>query len=800
MDALSYQRLEFPAVLEELASHAVCGAARQAALETRPWTDADTIRHHADAVAEILGLLDSGGAMPLHGYDDCSQLIERLSRLDAYLEPAEWLRLRAAVRATRAVRRHAENGRERMPAVWDLAQALNAPEELEAAIGRVLDDEGMVRDGASADLRECRQNIRRLEREVDRVFSRLLSRHKDGDVLQEAYWTERNGRRVVPVRAGSRGKVQGIVHDTSSSGETLFVEPLDAIEPSNRLAQEHGRERQEVVRVLRELAEEGRRHCPELLADRDAMVQIDLWHARAAMAHRHGLHRPLVEDEAELRLMAAHHPLLYFREPERSVPLDMTLAPDNRALIVTGPNTGGKTTSLKTVGLLVLMAQSAIPLPAGVDSRLPVFHQVLAEIGDEQSVSQGLSTFSAHIRRISWILEHCRDRALVLLDELGKATDPLQAGALGRAILDALVERGALALVTTHLSTLKDWAHEHPAARNASYRLDPETHRPRYEMHMDTPGISEAFTIAEAEGLPHEIVEAATHALPAEERKMTELLATLSRREEELEEARGLADKERRRAESERGRLAALRAELEKTRLRQERDLETRYRDLLDKARADIEQRIANLPSRQAIAQARENLARDQKASEQRMQSLERREKRLLEKTRSAEEKAQKREREKWEPATGDWVTVGGGSQRGRVVSIDAERKRARVAVGPLEVDARLRDLARAEAPVEEEGAGYLRYRYLQSGPVETVRPELEIVGERVEPAMDRVERYLDRAILSHLEEVRIAHGYGTGALRDALRELLKRHPHVGSFRAGSREEGGGAVTVVKLK
>ncbi|NQU44374.1 hypothetical protein HQ520_13875, partial [bacterium] len=652
MDQVTFERLEFPRVLEHVAEFAVSRAAKQAVLGTMPWTEGGELGRQWDGVMEVLGVLDRGGSLPLAGFDDCGETLARLAKPHGFLEAEEWLGLRAFLGIAAEVRHLIEHNREQMPACWGEAGRIGALPEVRREIDRVFDLEGNVRDGASEDLKRCRGQIRRLEREVEKSINGLLNSLGKADVLRESYWTIRAGRRVLPVRAANRGRVPGIVHDVSNTGETIFVEPIELIEPTNRLAEEQNREREIIIRILSELASETRQYAPELSRNRQILVQVDLWHARARLAYRHSLHRPDIHADRSLRLVQAHHPLLYFQDPKRSMPMDMALDAENRALIITGPNTGGKTTALKTVGLLILMTQCAIPVPLGLDSRVPLFRQVLAEIGDEQSVSAGLSTFSAHIRRISTIIRQCGVDSLVLLDELGKATDPLQAGALGRAILEALIERGALTFVTTHLPTLKDWAHDSPAGRNASFRLDPRTHRPQYQLQLDTPGISEAFMIAEAEGLPHEIVERAKEQLPTEERKMNELLATLQDREQLLEREKRKAQHAREKANSERREFRKRRAETEKRKADLDLRLEQEYKQLLDRARQDIEKRIANLPSRQAISQARLQLERDQRSTQRRIESIRRREEQILQ---SSEPPAEE-EKEPYQPAVGDWV------------------------------------------------------------------------------------------------------------------------------------------------
>ncbi len=797
MDESTLQRLEFDAIRERLAAQACSPAAVQLLNRVQPWNDPETITRHFDAVMEILALLETGGDVALGPFDDCETILELLDSVGGMLDASQWLTLLRFQQTAKSVRGRLHSHRNQMPNCWDCAQSLEPLSELTREIRRVFDDDGLVRNNASTELRHCRDRIRRLEKNIDRILDRLMARLRDAEVLQDSYWTERGGRRVLPIRAGSKGKLQGIVHDTSGSGETLFVEPFETIEPTNQLAQERKAEQEEIVRILRALADTARLHLDTLQSNRQALIQIDLWNARAKLAYRHHLQRPALQPGGTLRLVRAHHPLLYFTDPESSVPIDLSLEEQNKALIITGPNTGGKTTALKTVALLSLMAQCAIPIPAAVDSSLPVFAQVLAEVGDDQSVRAGLSTFSAHIRQISAILDQCESGALVLLDELGKATDPLQAGALGRAIVEALIERGALILVSTHLGTLKDWAHEHPAGRNASFGLDPDSHRPLFKIRLDTPGISEAFTIARAEGLPGPIVDAALLHLPDEERDMTQLLERLHAREAQLEDEQRQAREATEQTNLLRKQLEQQRREATLEKLEHDKSWESEYKRNLDTARREIEARIAQLPSREDMSQAREDLIQQQRQSDARRNELEQEKQRLTEtnKTRNLPSD--------YIPKIGDWVTLGGavaGRQTGCILKINEKRKRAKLRVGSLEIETRLSDLLPGEAP-EAESTSYAGPRYTAGGTSATaVSPQLDIVGQRVDAGMSNLDKYLDRAMLGHLDQLRIVHGHGTGALRAATHDLLRSHPLVESFRLADPRDGGQAVTLVRLK
>lgn len=798
MDAISFQCLDFPLVLERLAGFALSQAARDAIRETQPWTNLETLQTQWDGVMELLDLLDRGEVFPLQGFESPEPLLKKLAPINGILEPEEWLELLFFLELGRQVKEKLEREAETMPRCRIAALPLQPLKDLSQNIRAIIDDEGRVKDRASEELRACRSRQNRLEKNLDRLFNKLLNQLDKNGALQESYWTLRNGRRVLPVRAGAKGRAPGIVQDVSGSGETLFIEPLEAIEPTNALSEEQGREREIIFRILSELSRQCRGQTEAIRANGEALLQLDLWYARARMANRHHLHRPQVEKGAALRLWAAHHPLLYLENPEKSVPLDLELSPENRTLVISGPNTGGKTTSLKTVGLHVLMAQSAIPGPLGRDSRIPLFRQVLVEMGDDQSVAAGLSTFSAHIRRISEILDLCGREALVLLDELGKATDPLQAGALGRAILEALIERDALALVTTHLPTLKDWAEENPAGRNASFRLDPRSHRPRYEMQMDVPGISEAFLIAQAEGLPAEIVERARHALPQEEREMMDLLSALHKREGQLRRETRKARKARENADRSRREMQKKQHDYEKRKTELDLGLEEEYKRLLDQAREDIEKRIARLPSRQAINAARQELRHNQEQAAQRLRHLQDHENRILQKAEAPEQKEP--EEAPFVPREGEWAQIGKSGQTGRIIQVNGEKKRAKLQVGVLTVDARFSELRRGLPQEEERAAPGVGFRLVGGGPIQAAPTELDVHGWRVAEAVEELDRVLDRAALAQQSQLRVVHGYGTGALRKGIHDFLRGHPHVARYHHPDSREGGQAVTLIHLK
>lgn len=777
--------LEFEAVRDLVAARCVCELGRRRVAAMAPLAERGPLADAIALVTEMMALLEARTEPPIGDLRDVTASLARAARERAVLEPEELLHLKDFLDTAGRLRTFFAAHAAEAPGLNALAQPLYHVPALSRSIDEKIAPNATVRDTASDDLRVIRAGILASENQIQKDLQRMVRHHADSGVLQDDFFTLRNNRYVLPVRADCRGRVRGIIHDSSKSGETVFIEPLEILEQTNHLAELRVREREEVHRILMRLTGHVRDEMNVLLSNAELLAELDMTHAKARFGAANRCAFPsLTGFDRPLSLVNAHHPVLFANNPDVSRPLNLSLDTADRILVVTGPNAGGKTTALKTVGLNVLMVQCAVPVPADPRSHMPVFTNVLADIGDEQDILAGVSTFSAHMKRMATILDRAENGSLVLLDELGTATDPGEGSALAVAILESLAERGALAMATTHLGSLKAWAHTHPAARNASFRLSEHDHRPTFRLTLDLPGISEALVIAEQVGLPAHIIERARALRPAGEGDATGLLLSLQAKEQELDGL--LADAENTRAEldEQRRRTARLEAEVREEKRAFRKRLLDEHEAALRAERARIESLIAHLPSKQQLLEARaqadaalEDVGRQ--AGELRLEAD----------TDAA-----------GEVAVGARVRLKTVNDEGEVLELNPRRGEARVALRSMVVTARITDLLPLPAAAENErtpGSGGLAgITYRRPG---NVSVSLDLHGRRVDEALAMVDKFLDEALAGGLSYVRLMHGQGSGALRRAIHEHLRGNPQVRAFRHGAPNEGAGAVTIVEF-
>ena len=723
--------------------------------------------------------LTTEGPPPWEGVTDIRETLGRARPDGAVLDgPA----LVALGRTLATVERIAAYGqRIAAPAPGLAGQCRDLPlcAELAAAITHHLDADGRLLDRASPRLRTLRRQIHALRADLTARLERLLDNAAVAPALQERYVTVRNGRYVLPVRDDARRAVRGIVHDRSASGATLFIEPDEVIDLNNQLIQRGLEERDEEQRLLGELTGRVHEELLELETLVAALGALDLAFARAGLAERLGATEPEVADGGDLELRSARHPLLVVQSWERGtpvVPVDLLVPADRPGLLITGPNAGGKTVALETVGLLVLMAHAGCHVPAEPGARLPLTDQVLAVIGDEQSLAQNLSTFSSFVRQIREILATATARSLVLLDELGAGTDPAEGAALGAALIEALLDRGARVVATTHLEPLKVFAEVTPRCRNASVAFDAERLEPTFRLEYGRPGPSYALTIGERLGLPAPVIARARTHLTEASRRIETLIAELAARERAAE-AR-LAEAARREAEAaaalEHARQALARAEAEASRLR--REAHAQARDVVVEARRRVGQELERL-------KAEETTRRRAQEAYHRLRAAE------AELTPPTGPSA-----DAGAPASGE-VRLRGLGLRGRVVAEDegtvtVQAGSLTVRVPKSELEAAPEAAGRRRAPPTP--AVSLPSRY-------DVPRELHLLGRTTDEARAAVEKFLDDAVLAGYDAVRVVHGKGTGALKRAVEACLRGHPLVARFRPGAPSEGGAGATVVEL-
>ena len=786
MDARSQQILEFPLVRERLAEHTAFGPSRRLAEALTPSDEPLVVARMLDETDQARDLVARRPDLGVGGAHDIAPFVMR-ARRGGRLSGQELLAI--AETLTTAGRVGEALRGERPALLHELGRSIKPLPQLHARLASSIDPAGELLDSASPALGGLRRAVRIA---YERLRSKLETIVHQGDIagaLQEPLVTLRNGRYVVPVRADARGKVKGIVHDQSGSGQTLFIEPLVVVELGNTWREAQLRAQAEEERILDELSEIVSGHADALDETLTALATLDFWIARARLAGEMDAVRADASKRDEVELLSARHPGLR----GRVVPIDIRLGIDFRALVITGPNTGGKTVTLRTLGLLALMNQSGLHVPAAPGSRLPIFRDVFADIGDEQSIAQSLSTFSGHMRSIVRIVEAAGKDTLVLLDELGAGTDPTEGSALAQALIDHFIAAGALVAATTHYAELKAYAHNTAAAENASVEFDIKTLSPTYHLRIGLPGTSQAFAIAERLGLSPGLVADARSRLG---RAVEEFERTLA----SIKEAQLVAEESLARAADaeERARLARHEAEEERSHARRER--ETAQAD----ARAEAQRALAEMQVE--IRAAREALARASLTEAHLGEAALRLDERLGALVTNGPSAAaaavveepvapkikkgvKARSRDGWEG------TVTAVDEGAAVATLAAGSMRISVPLDELEVVARV---ARDPAGGKRGDLGAASEKRAAQ-PQVSVPSNLDLRGARVEEALELLDRYLDTAAVAGAPSVTVIHGHGSGALRDALRAQLRVHPLVKSWRPGDRHEGGDGATIVEF-
>ncbi|KAF0245927.1 MAG: DNA mismatch repair protein [Planctomycetota bacterium] len=776
MDSHTLSALEFDVVRRKLADEAFTDPGRRAALALQPLPDPNAARWMQDETMEMRRAAAEEGRPPVDGLTDLAKVLVA-ARIEGHpLEPQELLAVAASLRAARAVLSWSSRIAWEHPKLDAIVGNVKAEAEAEKRITAAFDDAGAVADDASPELADVRKKIGKLEERIRRRLEDVIGSTKVW--LQDTFMTVRNGRFVIPVKAGARTNVPGIVHDASDSGVTVYVEPAAVIEDGNDLAECRARERAEVRRILTALSDIVRVILPAVETNQRALAALDLAAARARFSERWNCVRAEIDDKCRVRLEGARHPALLFKGID-TVPIDVRLGDDFQVLVITGPNTGGKSVALKTVGLLHVMALAGLHIPAKIGARIGFFTNVCADIGDEQSIEQSLSTFSAHLKRITELLPAANSTTLVLLDELGAGTDPTEGGALGCAILEALLASGAKVIATTHLGDIKTFAATTAGVVNGSVLFDVQTLRPMYTLTIGIPGQSNAFAIARRLGLLEEVVKRAEAFVGGRERLLERAIGGLSAARDEAERDRVAMGKARADAEIAEARAKAkIQDAVEEKRSAMEAAAREAA-ELVGRARAEVQSALDDVRQKRVAP----------KEAQRRLDSAHR----------EMAQKAHQLERPGTPLAPGEVkpgmaVHLRSLSQDGVVLAVRGGKGRATVSCGGMEIEVALEDLVRGEAPRVEAGAPAVH----RSAP-EAPR-EIDLRGLRVEEAQRRIGKEIDVCLRAGCESVRVIHGFGTGALGQAATEFLRRHPQVSHFRTGKADEGGGGVLVVTFR
>ena len=780
--------LELPAILAMLARHAVSDAAKERALAVSPSTDAATVKRLLAETSAARGMMVKRGGPSFSGVKDVRASLSRAD-MGGCLNIRELMDIAGVLGAARQARSYAAgDGRGNEKTCIDgLFNSLITNRFLEDKITGSIAGEDELADAASPELASIRRLIRAASARVRDALQKIISSPSYAKALQDPIITTRSERYVVPVKAEFKNAVPGLVHDVSASGATLFIEPMAAVKANNELRELRAREKAEVERILMELSADCAEHADDITRDFGILVSLDLIFAKAKLSYEYDGMEPEISGRA-VALRRARHPLL---PKDTAVPIDLELGGDYDTLVITGPNTGGKTVTLKTIGLMCAMAACGLHLPVADGSCVPVFGAVLADIGDEQSIEQSLSTFSSHMTNIVRILNECGPNTLILFDELGAGTDPTEGAALAISIIEYARARGAVIAATTHYAELKVYATTAKGVMNASCEFDVATLRPTYRLLVGIPGKSNAFAISERLGVPAEIIADAKGRVGTESASFEATIEKLESVRQALERDRDEAQRKLREAEENRKESAKIKIELsmrlEKAELKAKRDAER----IIAEARETAEAAFAEIDE----MRARMNDEEDHRAANEARAALRRRlneaEESFAEKPAMPEEK-----RGPTRPAVvGDTVELLSMGVKAEVTGINKDGSLS-LRAGIMNVTARQEEVRVTEAQPKKKVASTGNTTFRQAA----VAPELDLRGMETLEAIPVMERYIDSAVMGKLHTVTIIHGKGTGALRQAVQQALRKNKAVKSFRLGRYGEGETGVTVVELK
>lgn len=775
------EKLGLQRILELIAEQAVSNCAREKIRRAEPLEGQDAILQQLNRINALQMLKERGELVPIRCFEDIREELQRCRVEGSYLFAANLLNMVIILQQCKELIGFYRKHRESLKPLAALLESIDPLERESGLIRRIIGEDGAIRDSASAELtrirRQIQQTVTRLHREVDRIMDQA----RRENWLHEQNPTIRDGRFVLPLRSESKRKIKGIIHGQSATGATSYVEPLIIVEINNTLKELEIAEQEEMERILKQVTGELRPQFNQIRINLDILIETDFLNACAGFSRQFHCSIPDITSEQQiLEFQNARHPLLAL--VKEVVPLNVTIPDGINCLIITGPNAGGKTVAMKTIGLLSLMIRYGFPVPVEDGSRIPCFDKILMDIGDQQSIEDDLSTFTSHVSNLKTILESATSRSLVLIDELGTGTDPLEGAALGRAVLESLVRRGTLTVVTTHHSDLKAYADQDPHVLNAAMEFDTDELQPTYRFRLGLPGSSYALEISKRIGLADTVVTRARDLMGAEQVKLEHLLL-------EIETLKSRIDKENRSVERNKQtldkligeyeeKLAAVRAKHEAMDEQIAEELER----LVNESRSKIEHAVKDIREKGA---SRETIIEAQKT----LQSI----------RTTARQKQPSRIPPKVTPekclSVGDAVRVAATSGIGQITELHAEKRRAAVIINDKTIWVPLDALEPVQQPKEDYPAG--KSVLIQAESLPSTR--LDLRGKRFEEAREELERYLDRALLAGLKQVQIIHGKGSGALQKMTREVLKNTPGVRKFYFENFDQGGTGVTIVEM-
>ncbi len=785
--------LEYDKIIEKLIERASSALGKGLAGALRPYTDIDLVNNSQKETTDAVNCILRKGTPPLGGIHDIRSIIKR-AEAGGTLNPGDLMKVGDVLRASRNLKGYLSRDKMEIDdtnTILLLCSSLGVNKTLEERLEQAIESEDSLSDYASPQLASIRRNIRRTQDSIKDRLSSIIRSEQNKKYMQDAVVTLRGDRYVVPVKQEHRNQIPGLVHDMSSSGATLFIEPMAVVEANNEIKQLRNKEAQEIERILMMLTGEVADIAALLSENVVLLARIDFAFAKARLSLDLKGVEPVMNSLGRIIIKRGGHPLI---DPKSVVPIDLDLGDAFSTLVITGPNTGGKTVTLKTTGLFVLMAQAGLHIPAAENSEISVFREVFADIGDEQSIEQSLSTFSSHMTNIVDILNRLDNDSLVLFDELGAGTDPTEGAALATAILDTLTERKIRTMATTHYSELKLYAMTTEGVQNACCEFDVETLRPTYRLLVGVPGRSNAFAISKRLGLTDDIIERARYFLKGEDIKFEELLSEIQKNRTEAEKERDLAERARNDIE----RIKAVSLEAKKKTENERETIMNQARQearkiLLDAKREsdEIMERLKELEkNHKQVIQEHEMIAVKQ-SLRQKVDELEQQLAQTV-----LPRKGYAKPPKNLKP--GDTVMILNLNKKGTVLDTPDKEGQVQIQAGIIKVKIHISQLRLLDE--QQEVVSSIETSRATGIKTSNIRPEIDVRGENIEEATGKLDKYIDEAVIAGLHEVSIIHGKGTGALRKGIHDFLKPHAHVASFRLGKYGEGETGVTVVTLK
>lgn len=787
----SFKILEFDKIRSRLREHATSNFGKELAAKIEPDDDFENIRRDLELTTEAVKIF-SFVSPPLGGIRDLREVLKKI-RLGSSAGAEELSDVLSTMYAMRQVKKFFKESELDTPRLKNRAAQIEILGNLERRIENTIDEHGAIKDSASVDLQKIRRELRSAQSRVKSEIFNILHDAGNQKYFQDALVTMRGDRYVIPVKLEYKSKIPGIVHDQSATGATIFIEPMAVVNLNNEIRQLEIEERNEISRILRVISDEIRKNADELFVNIQILAEVDLVFAKAKFARELDATEPILSDFTDLK--SARHPLI---EPEKVVPIDIELGENFSLLLVTGPNTGGKTVSMKTLGLLSLMAQSGLYIPAAINSKIAVYKNIFADIGDEQSIEQSLSTFSAHMTKIVSILNRVQKNDLVLLDEVGAGTDPDEGAALATAILERLLKIQAATIATTHYSELKTFAYSTPGVENACVEFDSETLQPTYRLLIGIPGASNAFAISQRLGLHKNLIRRAKQFLKADHANFEQVISELESERMIYEQRNAEIQKRQNQIEKHEKKISEMRDEIAKSKGEIIKKAREKAAATVRETRREAEEIIASLKEQfddlgvkrrqQAIQNARDKIREAESESAPGI---------------IADKSVGKRINKKL-LAVGDTIYIKPLDQKGTVLSIEKGGKELTVQVGALKTTVKSSDCRFVSHAPEENfsqpvsnsnrgSAGLLQK-------VSTVTRDIDIRGMLVDEGEQVCGKFIDDARLAGLKQVLIIHGKGTGALRKGIHDFLRRNPSVENFNLADIDEGGSGATAVTLK